>query len=249
MKKNYLIMVCAGMLALSFAGCSSVELAAKSSQLPDNTNTETAVADGGYLVEAIPAREREETPVKGGQNRKPNVVIKAVGPEEVAQPEDEDAEETTDEIEAESVEEDIDLNETNDSLIVYANHIEYGCCKGADVWEDDWTIPANADVEWYFYSDTSTGCQYITTRITDYALWIIPHYGDEYVLELPGGTYADGELTNDQIVVLLKILREWSSYPDMERVDSFSSITLECGDSYRKLTFKSDDYTFIHRNR
>ena len=222
-----------------------MEMAAKASQLPDKTNTETVVVDGGYLVEAIPAREREETPVKGAQNQRPDVVIKAVGPEEVVETEDEDADDTTDEIAEEAVEEDVNLDETNDSLIVFASHVEHSICKGKDVQETDWTIDADADVEWYFYSGTNSGCQYLVTRITNYILWFIPYSYAEFVYELPGGTYADGELDDSQVVVLINELARWDSYSYLKEETRFSRITFECNGSSNKFDFGSSDYMFI----
>ncbi len=245
MKKNYLIMVFAGMLALSFAGCASVEMAAKANQLPVEINDETIVVDGGYLVEAIPAREREEAPVKGSQNQKPYVVIKAADTGDADEEVEEDDDEIVYEDVDETVDEDVNLDEAKYSLIVLAGRVEHGTAKGEDCWEADWTISSSADVEWYLYSDTNSGCQYLVTKITEYYFWFIPHTYAEYVYEFPDGTYAEGELTGEDVVYLTTRLSDWSRFPELERVDRFTHISFMNGGSTRRFNFGDDDYTFI----
>lgn len=127
-----------------------------------------------------------------------------------------------------------------DPVNLRAKHHEEGKGKGGDIWGTDWPIPVAEEFEWHFYDEVDNGKQYITTKLTDYILWFIPFSYDEFVYELPAGTYKPWELTTEKVVNMIYYLEHWNWHMDEVYWD----------DSYEKISFKReedgrwDDYTF-----
>lgn len=136
------------------------------------------------------------------------------------------------------------LNKINMSIDARYHHGESG--KGADIWGSDWTIPVAEEFEWHFFDDTETGKQYITTRLTDYIFWLIPFTYDQYVYEVPGGTFAKGELTTKKVAELIYFLEHWNWHTDQVRYDdNVNWLQLHSDEYWNNYTMGNNDYSFI----
>ena len=118
------------------------------------------------------------------------------------------------------------------NITIRADHHECGMGKGGDIWGNDWPIPVAEEFEWHFYDDTSLEKQYVTTCLTDYILGFIPFTYDQYVYELPAGTFQKGELTTKKVADLIYFLEHWNWHTDQ----------VYCDDRYEKLVFFTNGY-------
>ncbi|CAJ0592317.1 unnamed protein product [Cylicocyclus nassatus] len=110
--------------------------------------------------------------------------------------------------------------------------------KGGDIWGADWPIPVAEEFEWHFYDDLGNGKQYITTKLTDYILWFIPFSYDEFVYELPEGTYKPWELNTKTVVGMIYDLEHWNWHTDkMYWDDTYDTVSFR-----REEDGRYDDY-------
>lgn len=136
----------------------------------------------------------------------------------------------------------------NEYIQVDVDHHECGKGKGGDIWGSDWPIPVAQEFEWHFFDDTTMKKQYITTKLTDYILGFIPFSYDEFVYELPAGTYKKNELDTKKVVELISMLEHWNWHSDLYYDDRYESINFTVMGGKRenfKYIFGNNDYLYI----
>ena len=135
-----------------------------------------------------------------------------------------------------------------DEIQVDVRHHECGKGKGGDIWGDDWPIPVAQEFEWHFYDYNTMGKQYITTKLTDYILGFIPFTYDEYVYEIPKGTYKQGELTTQKVVDLIYYLEHWNWHQNEvycdDRYDRINFTLMD--ESRQSIEYKINDCNYLY---
>ena len=101
------------------------------------------------------------------------------------------------------------------SFNVDSIYAKSGSAKGADIWGSDWPIPVAEKLEWNLFTtslhyDDPSRPQYITTKLTDYILWFIPFSYDEYIVEVPNGTFQLETITHKQVVEMIDRCCNWN---------------------------------------
>lgn len=124
-----------------------------------------------------------------------------------------------------------------------ADMMKEGSAKGGDIWGADWPIPVAEKLEWSYYE--AVHYQYIRTKLTDYILGLFPFSYDEYVLQVPKGTYDIKTIDNRQVVDAIADCHNWSSRGMTNVSGQYNGVMVWYRNSKWFYEIGNNDYSFL----